>query len=437
MGTVRLPAAWTGVATLKPSNRRIPLDNPYFGRSADPLARMVADVALGTHAVARPDERDYTSPPDADIDWLDIDTDVRGRRIAMHTDPGAGMPVDPEVRAAVLRAADLFTDAGAEVVELPAFIDDGILRDIDYFWRIRFWRTYLGLSHEAKTAVLPYIAEWVHPGSDMTGRRALEAYETFGDLQKRTVAATSAYDAVLAPVAPVAAFPAEWPMPWGFDASLAMPHIAFTLTYNMSGQPASSVNCGFTADGRPIGLQISGRRFADLETLRLTAWYEGARPVDAVRCSELSIGGMPWSRVMARAAASARLRVADRQPARAPRRHTALTRRAFQSDPDSEADDHGAGDAVDRASNFSPSQPPVKSLGGEDEDAQPEAADQHVHAGEGEPPHQVRCRLRDELGKHGDVEGTHLRVEQVRQSPQPPPAEERVVIDRRTLTRRG
>lgn len=206
---------------------------------------------------------------------------MRGRRIAVHTDPGAGMPVDPEVRAAVLRAADLFADAGAEVVELPAFIDDGILLDIDGFWRIRFWRTYLGLSREAKTAALPYIAEWVHPGSDMTGRRALEAYETFDEMKKRTVAATSAYDAVLAPVAPVAAFPAEWPMPWGFDASLAMPHIAFTLPFNMSGQPASSVDCGFTSDGRPIGLQISGRRFADLETLRLTAWYEGARPVDA------------------------------------------------------------------------------------------------------------------------------------------------------------
>lgn len=52
-GSVRLPAAWTGVATRKPSNGRIPLDNPYIGRSAGPLARAVADTALGLHAVAR------------------------------------------------------------------------------------------------------------------------------------------------------------------------------------------------------------------------------------------------------------------------------------------------------------------------------------------------------------------------------------------------
>jgi aspartyl-tRNA(Asn)/glutamyl-tRNA(Gln) amidotransferase subunit A len=44
---------------------------------------------------------------------------------------------------------------------------------------------------------------------------------------------------------------------------------------------ASSINCGFTADGRPIGLQISGQQVADLETLQLTVWREGARPVDA------------------------------------------------------------------------------------------------------------------------------------------------------------
>jgi aspartyl-tRNA(Asn)/glutamyl-tRNA(Gln) amidotransferase subunit A len=50
----------------------------------------------------------------------------------------------------------------------------------------------------------------------------------------------------------------------------------------MSGQPSSSINCGFTADGRTIGLQITGRRFADLETLRFTAWYERARPASAV-----------------------------------------------------------------------------------------------------------------------------------------------------------
>jgi aspartyl-tRNA(Asn)/glutamyl-tRNA(Gln) amidotransferase subunit A len=60
-----------------------------------------------------------------------------------------------------------------------------------------------------------------------------------------------------------------------------MEHIAFTAPYNMSEQPASSVNCGFTSDGMPIGLQIAGRRFDDLGVLRISCWYEHARPAAA------------------------------------------------------------------------------------------------------------------------------------------------------------
>jgi len=280
-GSVRLPATWLGVATLKPSDGRIPLDNPYLGRAAGPIARTVADVALGMEFLSRPDARDYTALPPERLDWEDLEIDVRGARIALHLDPGAGMPVDPEVRAAIERAAQTFADAGAEVVELAPFITDDDLRNVDSFWRVRFWRTYRELSPGAKARVLPFISSWVHGGADVPGYRALGSYDAIAELRSATVTATEPFDAVLSPVAPAAAFPAEWPMPWGFDDG-AMDHIAFTVPYNMSGQPSSSVNAGFTSDGRPIGLQITGRRFADLQTLRYTAWYEQARPADAV-----------------------------------------------------------------------------------------------------------------------------------------------------------
>lgn len=279
-GSVRLPATWLGLATLKPSDGRIPLDNPYLGRAAGPLAQSVADVALAMSVLSKPDARDYTSLPPETLAWDQLDVDVRGKKVAVHLDPGAGMPVDPEVRSAIARAADVFSDAGAEVVELSPFIDEQVLIDIDTFWRVRFWRTYVDLSSEVKSRVLPFISDWVHGGADVPGKSALESYDQISELRRITVAATEPYDAVLAPVSPVAAFPADWPMPWGHD-DRGMAHIAFTVPYNMSGQPASSINCGFTADGRTIGLQISGRRFADLEVLRLTSWYESVRPADA------------------------------------------------------------------------------------------------------------------------------------------------------------
>lgn len=280
-GSVRLPATWLGLATLKPSDGRIALDNPYQGRAAGPLAQSVADVALAMEVLSRPDARDYTSLPPTTVDWNDLDIDVAGTRIGVHLEPGAGMPVDPEVRAAITAAADVFSNAGAEVVELPAFIDGEVLEQVDTYWRVRFWRTYLALSPDAKSKVLPFISTWVHRGADVSGARVLECAEGISELRRRTVEATLPFDAVLAPVSPVAAFPAEWPMPWGHDDQ-GMAHIAFTLPYNMSGQPASSINAGFTSDGRTIGLQISGRRFADRDVLRFTSWYERERPSSAV-----------------------------------------------------------------------------------------------------------------------------------------------------------
>ncbi len=61
-----------------------------------------------------------------------------------------------------------------------------------------------------------------------------------------------------------------------------MSHIGFTAPYNMSGQPAISLNAGFTDDGRPIGVQVSGRRFDDLGVLRAARWFEQHRQSAAV-----------------------------------------------------------------------------------------------------------------------------------------------------------
>jgi aspartyl-tRNA(Asn)/glutamyl-tRNA(Gln) amidotransferase subunit A len=57
----------------------------------------------------------------------------------------------------------------------------------------------------------------------------------------------------------------------------------FTFPFNLTGQPAASVPCGFTTRGLPIGLQIVGRRFDDVSVLRASAAFERARPWAAAR----------------------------------------------------------------------------------------------------------------------------------------------------------
>jgi aspartyl-tRNA(Asn)/glutamyl-tRNA(Gln) amidotransferase subunit A len=59
--------------------------------------------------------------------------------------------------------------------------------------------------------------------------------------------------------------------------------IPFTYPFNLTGQPAASVPCGFTKDGLPVGLQIVGRRFADQTVLRSAAAFERARPWEGRR----------------------------------------------------------------------------------------------------------------------------------------------------------
>ena len=85
------------------------------------------------------------------------------------------------------------------------------------------------------------------------------------------------FDYVLSPTAPVAAFPAEWASPLD-DPERPFEHIGYTVVWNMAENPATSINCGYTAGGLPIGLQIVGRRFDDLGVLRMAKAYEDRRP---------------------------------------------------------------------------------------------------------------------------------------------------------------
>lgn len=288
-GSIRLPGTWLGLATLKPSAGRVPLDAPYLGRVAGPLCRSVDDCALLMSVIARPDARDWTALPPAALDWDDRTLDVPALRVGVLLDAGCGMDVDPEVASAVGLVADTFATAGARIEPMSPWLEPRLLADLDLFWRVRSLVDHEALTPEGRERVLPFVTRWVRAAADATGTDVLRAYGSIMEIQRRTVAATQEYDVVLSPVAPVAAFPAEWPMPFG-DEDRGMAHIGFTAPYNLSGQPAATVNCGFTADGRPVGVQLGGRRFDDVGVLAVARWYEAARPASAVPAFPVTLG---------------------------------------------------------------------------------------------------------------------------------------------------
>ena len=275
-GSIRLPAAWCGVVGFKPSLGRIPIKPPYAGRVAGPITRTVRDAALLMSVLARPDGRDTMSLPPADIDWQALDRDPSGLRLGVQLDAGWGLSVDPEVRDAVLAAAKAFAAAGAHVEAMPPFMTRAMIDGLDRFWRMRSWLDSQSLSPERQALVLPYIREWTKTAASLSAAEVFEGYSQMGAMREAAVAACRPYDFVLSPVAPCVAFPAEWASPLN-DPTRPFEHIAFTVAWNMSEQPAISVNAGTTRAGLPIGLQIVGQRHDDLGVLQLARAWETLR----------------------------------------------------------------------------------------------------------------------------------------------------------------
>ena len=276
-GSIRLPAGWCGVFGLKPSNGRVPVQPPYYGRVAGPLTRSVADAALMMQVLSQPDARDTMSLPPADIAWTTaLGREIKGLRIGLLLDAGWGLAVAPETGAAVQAAARAFEAAGAIVEPLRPFTTRSMIDGLDNFWRMRSWLDFQALPPERQTRVLPYIRAWIASAPRLSGAEVFHGFSQMGAIRDATLAATEPFDFVLSPVAPVPAFAAEWASPVK-DPQQPFEHIAFTLPFNMSEQPAASFNCGSTATGLPIGLQISGRRFDDLGVLQLARAYEDMR----------------------------------------------------------------------------------------------------------------------------------------------------------------
>lgn len=276
-GSIRQPAGWNGIVGLKPTFGRVPVVPPYIGRVVGPMTRTVADAARLMSVIAVPDPRDYTALLGLPTGWPDRPAAVAGLRLGLLTDVGTGLPVDPEIDTAVRAAAALLESARATVQPVAPFLTDEMLHGLDRFWRARAWADIGLLPEERRGLVLPFILEWAAGGKDLTGAAV---FSGFSQIDAMAVAATHALDELdylLLPTAPIAPYPVELPAPLN-DPADPFGHIVTTVAFNMSGQPALAINCGYTSAGLPIGLQIVGQRFDDAGVLALGLAYEAMRP---------------------------------------------------------------------------------------------------------------------------------------------------------------
>jgi aspartyl-tRNA(Asn)/glutamyl-tRNA(Gln) amidotransferase subunit A len=289
-GSIRIPASCAGIFGFKPSYGRIPTYPPSGAWSLShigPMTRTVADAALMLQVSAGPDERDQYSLPAQRVDYAQaLKGDLKGLRVAYAADLGFAEAVDPEVLTACAKAARLFRQLGCRLEEVePGWpspkecweqifcggiatrmapyrerrgeIDAGLFEIIE--------ATLRNSSTRYVQAWLDRLAWWQHPRS---------FFEKYALLLTPTIACPP-FRVGLDNPTEIAGKPVG-PYAW----------IPFTYPFNLTGQPASSVPCGFTRDGLPIGLQIVGRRNDDASVLRASAAFERARPWADRRPSE-------------------------------------------------------------------------------------------------------------------------------------------------------
>ena len=275
-GSVRLPAGWCGLVGLKPSLGRIPIDPPYVARCAGPMTRTVDDTALMMSVLSKPDHRDGMSLPMQEIEWPGLSGGVKGKRIGLLLNAGAGTPVEPEVNVAVEAVAQFFAGEGAIVESIQGIMSPAIIQGLDAFFRARSWADIELMPVEQRNKIHPYTRKWAEGGAKLSGSEVIRGFNQSMELRRLAALLFGKLDYIVSPTAPIPAFAAERASP-GDDPERPFEHICFTVPWNFTEQPAVSINAAFTKSGLPIGVQIIGRRFDDHGVLKLAKAWETAR----------------------------------------------------------------------------------------------------------------------------------------------------------------
>ena len=277
-GSIRIPAAHTGLVGLKPSYGRIPqspADAPFADViSQGVLARTVFDTTMALNLTAGPDPRDWRSLPAEARDYtVGLDAGVRGWKIGLSLDLGH-VKADPEVRELVAAAARRFEDLGAHVEEVgPMF--EPLQQHFEPLWIGSFATRFRQIPTQLHDKLDPGLRALMEKGLAITLADYAKAFEARSRLARDLALWHRNFDLLLAPVAPTAAPPVET-----LYNSEAFPRwtkgAPYTLPCNLTGQPAASMPAGLTRAGLPVGLQIIGAPRADATVLRAMRAYESA-----------------------------------------------------------------------------------------------------------------------------------------------------------------
>jgi aspartyl-tRNA(Asn)/glutamyl-tRNA(Gln) amidotransferase subunit A len=277
-GSIRIPAAFCGIVGLKPTFGRVAVYPPsVFGDLAHvgPMARTVSDAALMLDAMKGPDSRDWSSLPDDGVAYRErvVQGTLEGKRLALSLSLGLAEPI-PAVRAAVERAAQVFAELGAVVEPADPFSQSP--REIfETLALATFWGLLRAQTPGAVAVMDPGLVALCRRGEAVTQEDYVAAVTRRAALGAALRLFFDRFDLLLSPTMPIPAAYADprdddLPNPTNFPS-----WTPYTSPFNLTKNPSCSIPCGMV-DGLPIGLQVTGPLFGDLEVLQACCAYQGA-----------------------------------------------------------------------------------------------------------------------------------------------------------------
>ncbi|MBI3964026.1 MAG: amidase [Chloroflexi bacterium] len=281
-GSIRLPGALCGVVGLKPTYGRVSRFGVFPGAwtldHIGPLTRSARDAALALRFIAGYDPRDPTTSRLPVPDYTATLTgDVRGIRVGVLREHQAE-PLDGEVRRLVTRAIQ-------EIRDLGAMVDEVSIPSAAYARPVATTLTAV----ESLAVHEPLLREHAEDyGGDVRQRfpfpLGVSALTFVRAQQARTRIAADVrtalerFDVLLGPTVPVPAPPIgqETAVIEGREHAVVPMLSTLTRLHNLTGLPAVTVPCGYTAAGLPVGLEVAGRPFEEAVVLRVADAYECA-----------------------------------------------------------------------------------------------------------------------------------------------------------------
>ena len=284
-GSLRIPAAFTGVVCIKPSVGRVAVFPPSpLGALSHhgPIAATVREAAQVLSIVSKPDERDMRAANVPPIDYAaGLEDGVRGIRFAWSARFGLGGPLDPEVEGLALRAAHSLVEQGAllEEADPPVGQAKDLIRPL--WWSAA--RTIVNAVPPADRGLLdPGFLKTAEAGTRFSAADYIDANIARTELYLAMLGFHRRFDLLLSPTMPLTAFEAGREAPAGGEyGDDWIDWSPYTYPFNLTGQPAASVPCGLTRGGLPGGVQVVGARGADALVLRAARAIERAMPMPA------------------------------------------------------------------------------------------------------------------------------------------------------------